>query len=137
MQHRQRLTRNALGTIGCSLTTLALAAALLSGCARSSGASNNAFAYNEIEDLNTLDPARTSARAPWWVGGQIYVGLVGLDSALKPIPMIAKSWSMSEDGRQWTFNLRSDVFFADDACFPDGKGRRVTAGPGQAPWPLP
>jgi peptide/nickel transport system substrate-binding protein len=127
VQHRQRFTRNALATIACSLTTLALAAAFIAGCGRPSGAANNSFAYNEIEDLNTLDPARTSARTPWWVGGQIYVGLVGLDSALAPIPMIAKSWSTSEDGRQWTFNLRSDVLFADDPCFPGGTGRKVTA----------
>jgi len=122
------LRRNALATIGCSLTTLTLAALLTGGCGRTgNSATSNTFAYNEIEDLNTLDPARTSARAPWWVGGQIFVGLVGLDSSLAPIPLIAKSWSTSDDGKRWTFNLRNDVFFADDPCFPDGKGRRVTA----------
>lgn len=106
---------------------LTLAIASITGCRKSNNAGKNVFRYNEIEDLSTLDPARTSARAPWWVGGQIFVGLVGLDSALKPIPLIAKSWTTSQDGREWTFHLRNDVLFADDPCFSGGKGRRVTA----------
>jgi ABC-type transport system substrate-binding protein len=100
----------------------------VAGCGRkgAEGASNT-FYYNEPEDLNSLDPARISARPPWWVGGQIYVGLVGLDSALQPVPMFAKSWSTSADGKHWTFILRSDVRFADDSCFAGGKGRTLTA----------
>lgn len=108
---------------------MAAALLVLTGCGDGGGpqTASNTFYYNEPEDLNTLDPARISARAPWWVGGQIYIGLVGLDSSLAPVPMLARSWTASEDGRTWTFNLRSDVRFADDACFPDGRGRMVTA----------
>lgn len=106
----------------------ALALLALAGCGGGSPESaTNTFYYNEPEDLNTLDPARISARPPWWVGGQIYIGLVGLDAALKPVPQIAKSWTTSEDGRIWTFTLRSDIRFADDEVFPGGKGRRLTA----------
>ncbi len=112
-----------------SLTALPLALLLLSGCGggKAPESAGNTFYYNEPEDLNSLDPARISARAPWWVGGQIYIGLVGLDSSLKPVPMLAKSWSTSEDGRTWTFTLRNDVRFADDESFPGGKGRALTA----------
>lgn len=111
-----------------SLTVLT-AFLILAGCGGGGDpqSAGNTFYYNEPEDLNSLDPARISARPPWWVGGQIYVGLVGLDSALKPVPLLAKSWSSSEDGRTWTFNLRNDVRFADDASFSGGKGRVVTA----------
>ncbi len=112
-----------------SLTAIASALLILCGCGgeKASDASNNTFQYNEPEDLNSLDPARISARAPWWVGGQIYIGLVGLDSLLQPIPLLAKRWSTSEDGRLWTFVLRDDVRFADHESFPGGKGRTVTA----------
>src|SRR4051812_10030084 len=109
-------------------TFWSIAAAGLSGCGgRGPETASNTFFYNEPEDLPTLDPARISARAPWWVGGQIYIGLIGLDSALHPVPMLAKSWTMSPDGRRWSFTLRNDVRFADDACFPGGKGRALTA----------
>jgi peptide/nickel transport system substrate-binding protein len=107
---------------------MSLAGSLMSGCGgRGAATANNTFFYNEPEDLPTLDPARISARAPWWVGGQIYIGLVGLDSALQPVPMLAKSWSTSSDGKVWTFILRNDVRFADDPSFPGGKGRTLTA----------
>jgi peptide/nickel transport system substrate-binding protein len=102
-------------------------ALLLAACGSKGTRSNNTFYYNESDGLNTLDPAKIGARAPWWIGNQIYLGLIDLDSALHPIPRLARSWSVSDDGLRWTFNLRSDVFFADDPCFPGGKGRRVTA----------
>ena len=28
---------------------------------------------------------------------------------------------------EYTFRLRDDIYFQDDPCFPNGKGRRVTA----------
>jgi len=89
--------------------------------------SPNVFYYNEFEDLNSLDPARINNRAAWWVGNQVYVGLVTLDSAMNPVPQLARSWDVSEDGRTWTFHLRADVRFCDDPCFAGGKGRPVTA----------
>ncbi len=100
---------------------------LLTGCGGADSKVENTFFYNEHDNFNTLDPARIGARASGWAGSQIFIGLIGLDSALQPVPMIARSWSVSEDGRTWTFNLRNDVLFADDACFPDGKGRKVVA----------
>lgn len=110
------------------LAFAAIACATLAGCGGSPDSSKlNTFYYNEAEDLNSLDPARISNRASWWVGGQLHAGLVGLDSALKPVPMLASRWQQSPDGRVWTFTLRADARFADDACFADGKGRRVTA----------
>lgn len=109
-----------------SLTSVLLAI-LLAACGSRGSRSNSTFYYNESDGLNTLDPAKIGARAPWWIGGQIYLGLVDLDTALRPVPRLAKSWSVSEDGLRWTFNLRSDVSFADDPSFPNGKGRRLTA----------
>lgn len=85
------------------------------------------FYYNEFEDLNSLDPARINNRAAWWIGNQIYVGLVTLDSAMNLAPQLARSWDVSEDGRTWSFHLRTDVRFGNDPCFPGGKGRRITA----------
>ena len=122
MQYVRSLTLHGLVALAATL------GAVLASCGDApDSASSNTFYYNEPEDLNSLDPARISNRSSWWAGGQVHAGLVGLDSALRPVPMIARSWSASPDGRIWTFALRTDVRFADDACFAGGKGRRVTA----------
>ena len=47
----------------------------------------------------------------------IFEGLVGLDSRLEPVPRLAEKWSLSEDGKVLTFNLRKDVMWHDDKPF--------------------
>ena len=45
----------------------------------------------------------------------------------KVIPCLAESMpQISEDGLSYTIKLRQDVYFFDDECFADGKGRQVT-----------
>lgn len=59
---------------------------------------------------------------------QIFEGLVKYNSeTLKIEPSLAKSWEISPDGLIYTFNLRDSVFFHDNPCFKDGKGRLVTS----------
>ena len=44
----------------------------------------------------------------------LFEGLVRYDpKTLEPIPAIAESWSVSEDGLRWTFRLRADAKFSD------------------------
>lgn len=116
----------------CRSLTLFLIATLglalgVSSCGGDAPRSGNVFYYNEQDGLTTLDPARIGARASGWIGAQIFSGLVTLDTALRPAPQLAKSWSVSDDGLRWTFHLRGDARFTDDPCFPNGKGRTVTA----------
>ncbi|WP_240773409.1 ABC transporter substrate-binding protein [Pontibacter sp. SGAir0037] len=92
-----------------------------------SGSDKKVFRYNQPEALSSLDPAFARNQANIWATTQLYNGLVELDADLKIGPSIAKSWEVSEDGRAYTFYLRSDVFFHDSNVFPNGKGRRVTA----------
>ena len=62
------------------------------------------------------------------VAGLIYEGLVGLEpGTFRPVPLLAESWEFSPDRRTLTFRLRRGVRFQDDPCFPDGRGREVTA----------
>jgi ABC-type transport system substrate-binding protein len=42
-------------------------------------------------------------------------------------PFSDASGSHLQRGERWTFRIRPDARFQDDACFPEGKGRRVTA----------
>lgn len=47
----------------------------------------------------------------------VWEPLVALDDALKPTPGLAEKWELSEDGRTWTFTLRSNVRFSDGTPF--------------------
>lgn len=85
------------------------------------------FKYNQASGIASLDPAFAKDQATIWACNQLYNGLVALDSNLNIVPAIAKSWNISEDGKTYTFNLRNDVYFHDNSCFKDGKGRAVTA----------
>lgn len=62
-----------------------------------------------------------------WPAHQLFNTLVEIDEQLNIIPSLAKSWDISEDKTTYTFHLRNDVFFHDDAAFPESEGRKVTA----------
>ncbi len=85
------------------------------------------FKYNESVGIQSLDPAFASGQAALWPCNLLYNGLVDLDEKLQVIPMIAKSWSISEDGKQYTFILRSDVYFHDSHEYTFKGKRRVFA----------
>ncbi len=83
--------------------------------------------YNEDQGITSLDPAFARNQANIWAVSQLYNSLVQLDEKLDVRPALAKWWEVSEDGLTYTFYLRDDVYFHDNACFPDGKGRRAVA----------
>jgi ABC-type transport system substrate-binding protein len=66
----------------------------------------------------TLDPATTYSGAGGPVG-DIFSGLVTLDTDLQVRPELAAGWEVSDDGRLYTFFLREDAVFHN--------GRPVTA----------
>jgi len=70
-------------------------------------------------DPPTLDPAQITDTTSDMVARQIFDGLVDYDENLKIVPVIAKNWSISKDGKVYTFNLRQGVKFHN--------GREVTA----------
>ncbi len=84
--------------------------------------------YNEDQNITSLDPAFARNQANIWAVSQLYNSLVQLDEKLEIQPALARWWEVSEDGLTYTFYLRDDVYFHDNACFPDGKGRRAVAG---------
>ncbi len=47
----------------------------------------------------------------------VWEPLIGLDDALKPKPVLAESWSLSDDAKTWTFKLRPNVKFSDGTPF--------------------
>ncbi|WP_316840548.1 ABC transporter substrate-binding protein [Pedobacter gandavensis] len=85
------------------------------------------FHMNLDQNLTSLDPAFARNQNALWMVNQVFNGLVQIDSNLNTLPCIAKSWEISEDGLNYTFHLRGDVYFHDDPTFPGGKGRKVVA----------
>ena len=100
---------------------------LLQGCGRKATDGKMIFRYNQTAGLETLDPAFAKNLSIMWGVHFLYNTLTEVDSALKVVPSLAKSWESSADGLQYTFHLRTDVYFHDNPAFPNGKGRRMTA----------
>ncbi len=62
-----------------------------------------------------------------WAVHQVYNTLVEIDSNMQVAPSLAKKWTISTDNLTFTFYLRDSIFFTDDACFENNKGRKLTA----------
>ncbi len=68
-------------------------------------------------DPAELDPHLTSLTAAWHVIEHVYETLVSYDETLAPIPALAESWEISEDGLTYTFALRQGVKFHNGRDF--------------------
>ncbi|RZK77911.1 MAG: ABC transporter substrate-binding protein [Pedobacter sp.] len=106
----------------------ALLLTIFFACKRdAAGGNKKVFNMNLDQGLTSLDPAFSRNQNAMWMINQIFNGLVQIDSVLNTKPCIAKSWTISEDGLTYTFNLRNDVYFHDHPLFSNGKGRKVVA----------
>lgn len=85
------------------------------------------FCYNESAGITSLDPAFAKDQANIWATNQLFNGLVQLDEQLLVKPCIARKWEITNGGLTYTFHLRKDVFFHNDAVFIANKGRQVAA----------
>jgi ABC-type transport system substrate-binding protein len=85
------------------------------------------FKYNQDTDVSSLDPAFARSQGNIYAVNQLYNGLVELNNKLEVAPALAESWTISPDGKIYTFKIRKGVKFHDSEDFTDGKGREVTA----------
>lgn len=100
---------------------------IIEGCQNHTHPDKKIFRYNEASGIPSLDPAFAKNQSTMWAAHQLFTTLVEVTDSLEIKPLLAKSWQFSPDKKQITFTLRSDVFFHNDKCFAEGKGRRVTA----------
>lgn len=82
---------------------------------------------NMEDGLTSLDPAFARNQFALWMDNQLFDGLVQVDDSLHIKPCVAKSWEIADNGMRYTFHLRNDVYFHDDAKFAGGTGRKATA----------
>ncbi len=94
-----------------------LAALALGACGRrGSGTDSNApkiLLRGNGPDPDSLDPHRARSTESMQVLRDLFEGLTRLDHAAAPIPGAADGWSMSDDGRVYTFKLRPNLHWSN------------------------
>lgn len=88
-------------------------------------ASEKYFCYNESQGIENLDPVLSSNYPAIWPLMQSMEGLLEYNRKMELAGLLASSYNISEDALTYTFHIRKGVFFHDDPCFPNGKGREV------------
>lgn len=106
---------------------LLISTILLFGCRDRKRHGLKIFHYNEATGIASLDPAFAKNQSVMWAVHQLYNQLVEVDAKLQIKPSLAASWTIDPSGTVYQFTLRQDVFFHDNGCFPNGKGRRMVA----------
>ncbi|MEU4701124.1 ABC transporter substrate-binding protein [Nonomuraea dietziae] len=96
---------------------LALAACSAGGVKPSSAPQSGAktLVIDTSFDLKTADPGRTYEPTGLFVGKAVYETLLTFDGAdvTKPVPALAESYELSEDGKVLTLKLKKGATFAD------------------------
>ncbi|MBU7024836.1 MAG: ABC transporter substrate-binding protein [Theionarchaea archaeon] len=92
-------------------------------------------------DMQTLDPHRINVFYDDFdlsiaVVNQVFEGLVCFKSGTAEIePLLAESWDISENGLEYTFHLRKNVYWQDgNDVFPEGKSRKLNAQDVEYSW---
>ena len=120
----------ARGRAARALAVAAVAGLALSACAQSERdtggggegggeeAAGGTFVFAASSDPVMFDPAFASDGETFRVARQMYEGLVGTEpGTADPAPLLAKSWTQSEDGLSYTFELEEGVTFHDGTDF--------------------
>lgn len=114
----------AIGCAGCSPPLPGIGRPTATpGPARASPAPSPAapvtLRLTEAEDLQTLDPIFMTDDFSVQVGFEIYQGLTALNPSNQVVPALAARWEIADEGRRYTFHLRTEGRFAS--------GRAITA----------
>lgn len=108
-----------------ALVLVALAL-VLGGCSRQASVPADTIRFAVDQEPSTLDPAKSTTLAESDAEMAIFEGLTRLDDNGKPQPAMAESWTVSPDGKTYTFKLRPGVKWAD--------GKPVTAHDFEYAW---
>lgn len=109
------------------LLIIIVSGCMLFSCAGRKDQDKKIFHYNQPEGISSLDPAFAKNQAIMWGVHQLFNTLVEVDENLHIKPSLCKRWTVSDNRLTYTFILRDDVYFHDNAAFPGGKGRKMTA----------
>lgn len=78
---------------------------------------NDTMRIGVTVEIDSLSPMISYSQIGYEVFSLIYDPLVMIDENLEPKPNLAKSWEVSEDGKEWTFKLEEGVKWHDRVPF--------------------
>lgn len=70
-----------------------------------------------VAEIQTLDPAQINQVLQFQIASNVLSGLTHIDPSLTGQGDLAVDWNVSDDGLEWTFNLREGVTWHDGAPF--------------------
>ena len=117
------MNKFARSLIGAAFLTLAVGAA---GPSFAETPKDSLVMAWQFDDIISLDPAEIFEFSGAEYSAQVYERLVGIDlkDTSKIVPALAESWTVSDDGRTYTFKIRDGVKFhsgnpltAEDAAY--------------------
>ncbi len=99
-------------------SALALLTILFSACPGRGPESSGTLKVSEISDPKTFNPVTARDAGSSDILGFVFESLVRTNAKTYEVePSLADTWSVSADGRLWTFFLRRDVTWSDGAPF--------------------
>lgn len=90
---------------------LTLVSICILACTNQSSKQKDNLYLRLTSNPTTLDPALIVDVPGGGIGAKLFNGLVRFDEDLSIVPDIAESWSISDDGLTYTFNLKKGVRF--------------------------
>jgi ABC-type transport system substrate-binding protein len=83
-----------------------------------------ACGWSGVGEIRTLDPAQINQVLQFQISSNVLSGLTHVDAELAAQGDLVEDWTVSDDGKEWTFNLREgvtfhngDPFTAEDVVF--------------------
>lgn len=86
---------------------------LMLGWASALPAAAQDIVWARYGDIDSLDPHRATSTLSLQVWSQIYDTLLATDASGAPVPNLARSWEVSDDGLVYTFQLADGVMCHD------------------------
>lgn len=96
-------------TVGLFLLLGGCYSASSSSSSTSSKAKKQEIAISLPTQLSTLDTTQTTDKNTFTIAQQIFEGLYRFDDDSNPVPGLAKSVAISDDGKTYTFQLRDNL----------------------------
>jgi oligopeptide transport system substrate-binding protein len=98
-----------------STSNAVLFSLVLAGCTPSASPTDSTFRMVLSNEPPTLDWSLATDSVSITVIENLMDGLTRFDRDLRPVPAVASSWDVSDDGRRYVFHLRPDVQWSDGA----------------------